>query len=59
LLEVDGESSALVPREWTDCVAPSLELVLGEGRAFFCVLDLIELAGLVAALLGQEAQDGV
>ena len=33
--------------------------VLGEGRALFRVPDVVELAGLVARLVGREAQDGV
>ena len=59
LLEVDEESSCLVPPRWTDRAVPDPEVVLGEGRALFRVPDLVELAGLVARLVGREAQDGV
>ncbi|MBW2422743.1 MAG: hypothetical protein JRG86_00745, partial [Deltaproteobacteria bacterium] len=59
LLEVDEESSCLVPPRWTDRAAPDPEVVLGEGRACFRVRDLVDLAGLVARLVGREAPDGV
>ena len=59
LLEVDGESWCLVPRHWTDLAAPDPEVVLGEGRVCFRVRDLVDLAGLVARLVGREAPDGV
>jgi hypothetical protein len=59
LLEVDGESWCLVPRHWTDRIAPDPEVVLGEGRALFRVCDLVDLAGLVSRLVGREAPDGV
>jgi hypothetical protein len=59
VLEVDAGSWFLVPRHWTDRVAPDPEVVLGEGRALFRVPDLVELAGLVARLARREAQDEV
>jgi len=54
LLRVDEDRICSVPQQWTDVVAPALEVVLGEGRAVFRVADLLELAGLVSRLVEQE-----
>ena len=50
LLRVDDESVCSVPPQWTDAVAPDPEVVLGEKRAVARVVDLVELAQLVARL---------
>lgn len=50
LLRVNDGSVCLVPRQWTDLVAPDPELLLGGGRALLRVADLLELADLVARL---------
>jgi hypothetical protein len=50
LLEIDRDIVCSVPRQWTDLVAPDPEIVIGEGRAFFRVGDLLGLARMVACL---------
>jgi hypothetical protein len=55
LLEVDDDLVCSVPRQWTDLVAPDPEIVIGGGRAFFRVGDLLELARLVAGLGGRNS----
>ena len=50
LLQLDDESICSVPTQWTDVVAPDPEVVLGEQRALFRVVDLLELACLVDRL---------
>ena len=54
LLRVDNERVCSVPRQWTDVVAPDPEVVIGKGRGLVRVADLLELAELVARLVGQE-----
>jgi hypothetical protein len=43
LLESDDGSIYSVPPQWTDLVSPDPEIVIGEGRALFRVVDLLEL----------------
>lgn len=54
LLRVDEEHVCSVPRQWTDVVAPDLEVIVGEGRALLRVADLLELADLVAHLVERQ-----
>ena len=49
-MEVDKDIVCSVPPHWTDLVAPDLEMVLSDGRAFFRVGDLLGLAQMVAML---------
>ena len=48
LLEVGDDLLCSVPPQWTDLAALDPEVVIGEGRAYFRVGDLVELARLVA-----------
>jgi hypothetical protein len=50
LLQIDDQTICSVPPQWTDLVAQDPEIVLGERRAFFRVVDLVELARLVERL---------
>jgi hypothetical protein len=50
LLQVNDDSVCSVPPQWTDVVAPDPEIVLGEQRVLFRVVDLLDLAGLVDRL---------
>ena len=50
LLQIDDESVCSVPPQWTDVVAVDPEIAMGEHRALFRVVDLLELAGLVDRL---------
>ena len=50
LLQVNDDCVCSVPPQWTDVVAPDPEIVLGEQRALFRVVDLLDLAGLVDRL---------
>jgi hypothetical protein len=50
LLETEDGSVRSVPPQWTDLVAPDPEIVMGERRAPFRVVDLLELARLVDRL---------
>jgi len=50
LLQIDDGSVCSVPPQWTAVVAPDPEIVIGEQRALFRVVDLVELARLVARL---------
>ncbi len=50
LLRVDDATVCSVPPQWTDIVALDLEVVMGQGRALFRVVDLMELARLVRTL---------
>jgi Family of unknown function (DUF5372) len=57
LLQVEEEVVCSVPPQWTDLVAPDPELAMGDGRAFVCIGDLLELARLVAGLCGAQASE--
>ncbi len=57
LLRVDDAMVWSVPPQWTDLVAPDPEVVMGGGRSFFRVVDLLDLAALVERLAA-ERQDG-
>ncbi len=48
MLRVDDRTICSVPPQWTDVVAPDPEIVMGQGRALFRIVDLLELARLVA-----------
>jgi hypothetical protein len=50
LLQVDASTICSVPPQWTDLIAPDLEIAMGEGRALLRVADLMALARLVARL---------
>jgi hypothetical protein len=50
LLLIDDKCVCSVPPQWTDIVAPDPEIVMGEHRALFRVVDLLELARLVDRL---------
>jgi hypothetical protein len=50
LLRVDDRTVCSVPPQWTDAVAPDPEVVMGQGRALFRAVDLLELADLVTRL---------
>ena len=43
LLRVDDVTVCSVPPQWTDLIAPDPEIVIGEYRALFRVVDLLEL----------------
>ena len=51
LLETEDGSVCSVPPQWTDLVAPDPEIVMGERRALFRVVDLLELTRLVERLM--------
>jgi len=57
LLEIDDKSVCAVPPQWTDVVAPDPEIVMGEQRALFRVVDLLELARLVDQLSRRDLQE--
>jgi hypothetical protein len=50
LLVTEDGSVCSVPPQWTDLVAPDPEIVMGERRALFRVVDLLELTRLVERL---------
>ena len=54
LLQIDNHSVCSVPPQWTDVVAPDPEIVLGEQRALFRVVDLLDLTRLVDRLRRRE-----
>jgi hypothetical protein len=54
LLQVDEETICSVPRQWTDLVVPDPEVIIGERRALLRVVDVMELAQLVARLGGRD-----
>ena len=61
LLRVDDKTVCSVPPQWTDLAASDPEVVMGQGRALFRVVDLLELASLVSRLSGErggKASDG-
>ncbi len=57
LLRVDDTTVRAVPPQWTDIASPDPEIVMGQGRALFRVVDLIGLASLLAQLCA-ERHDG-
>ena len=58
LLETNDGSVCSVPPQWTDLVAPDPEIVMGERRALFRMVDLLELARLVGRLRQGDAIEG-
>jgi hypothetical protein len=50
LLRFDDGTICSVPPQWTDVIAPDPEIVMGQGRALFRLVDLTELARLVARI---------
>ena len=50
MLQAADDTVLAVPRQWTDLVVPDPEIVIGGGRALFCVRDLLELLELVGRL---------
>ena len=59
LLRVDDTTICSVPPQWTDIVAPDLEVLIGQGRALFRVADLVELARLVTRLSSEGRSDRI
>lgn len=57
LLQIDDRWVCAVPPQWTDVVAPDPEIVMGEQRALFRVVDLLELARLVDQLSRRDLQE--
>jgi hypothetical protein len=53
LLQVDDITICSVPPHWTDLVCSDPEVTMGNGRALFRVVDLLELARLVTRLSGR------
>ncbi|MER9217241.1 Y4bD/Y4pK family protein, partial [Mesorhizobium sp. M0663] len=53
LLRFDDGRTCTVPPQWTDAAVPSLEVVVGNGRALCSLTDLLELSGLVERLISQ------
>jgi len=54
MLRGDEGAICSVPEQWTDRASLNPEIVVGEGRALFCLVDLIELERLVGRLLGER-----
>ncbi len=54
LLQVNQDTIYSVPVCWTDLAVPDAEVVIGEGRALFRVIDLIELEQLVTQLIASR-----
>ena len=54
LLRVDDDVVCSAPPQWTDMMAPPLDVAMGQGRALFLVEDLLALAGLVTRLSGER-----
>jgi hypothetical protein len=52
--EPGSEVLRSLPASWTDVQGPNLSIVLGEGRSYFRVDDLLALAGLLQELMGRE-----
>jgi len=48
LLQVDALTICSVPPQWTDLIAPDLEIAMGEGRPLLRIADFMNLARLVA-----------
>jgi hypothetical protein len=57
LLRVDKLIVCSVPPQWTDTVAPDLDVIMGRGRALFRVADLLELASHLERLAGERRSD--
>jgi hypothetical protein len=57
LLQIDDRWVCAVPPQWTDVIAPDPEIVMGEQRALFRVVDLLELARLVDQLSRRDLQE--
>jgi hypothetical protein len=55
LLETKDGLICSMPPQWTDLVAPDPEIVMGERRALFRMVDLLELARLVDRLRQGDA----
>lgn len=52
--ELGSEVVRSLPASWTDVQGPNLFIVLGEGRSYFRVDDLLALVGLLQELMGRE-----
>ncbi|MDH3659451.1 MAG: Y4bD/Y4pK family protein [Alphaproteobacteria bacterium] len=59
LLRIDDSTICSVPPQWTDAATPDPEAVIGQERALFRVVDLIELARLVEHLSVEKHPDEV
>ncbi len=59
LLRVDDGTICSVPPQWTDMAAPDPEVLVGQGRALFRVVDLMGLARLVEQLSAGRRRHGL
>jgi hypothetical protein len=57
LLRIDNGTICSVPPQWTDAIAPDPEVVVGQGRALFRVVDLMGLALLVERISAERRSD--
>jgi hypothetical protein len=55
LLQIDESTICTVPPDWTDLAVKDTESIIGEGRALFRVVDLIDLERLVTRLLSRQS----
>jgi hypothetical protein len=56
LLQADDATICSLPEQWTDRASLDPEVVIGQGRALFRLVDLIELEGLVRRLCVERRQ---
>ena len=47
LLQIEEGVYRTIPPQWTDLSPPDPEVIIGEGRSFFRVSDLMELARMI------------
>lgn len=47
LLEIEEGTYRTIPPQWTDLSLPDPEVVIGAGRSFFRVSDLMDLARMI------------
>jgi len=59
LLKVGEDDICTVPRQWTDLVAPEPEILMGAGRTFFLLGDLLRLVELVRDLSARRETRGL
>jgi len=57
LLQGDDGRVHSIPPHWTDLVDPDPEVIFGRGRALFRVVDLVDLAGLLARLRRRKTEE--
>jgi len=56
LLRVDDTVVCAIPRQWTDLAGQDPDVVLGQGRSFVRLHDLLELELLVRAQVTEKAR---